>query len=103
MTAAPLLPEIRLEDQASAESARAFFQRVRLVSAFALTDIDAAEIEKARWWTATRGEEVVACALVVEALPFRPCFASGQSEALESSFRYGMREPRLVVVTARPG
>src|SRR6266436_3112330 len=51
LTAAPLLPEIRLADQPSAESARAFFQRDRLMSAYALADIDAAEIEKARWWT----------------------------------------------------
>src|SRR3979409_1718943 len=93
MTAAPLLPEIRLEDQPSAESARAFFQRDRLMSAYALADLDAAEIEKARWWTATRGAEVVACALVVEALPFRPCFASGQSEALGPTFRDGTPRP----------
>src|SRR2546430_7175749 len=103
MTAAPLLPEIRLADQPSAESAHAFFQRDRLMSAYALADIDAAEIEKARWWTATRGDVVVACALVVEALPFRPCFASGESEALGSIFREGIREPGIVVAPPRPG
>ena len=103
MTAAPLLPEVRLEDQPSAESARAFFQRDRLMAAYALADIDAAEIEKARWWTATRGNEVVACALVVEALPFRPCFASGESEALATIFRDGIREPRIVVATPPAG
>src|SRR6266850_2279254 len=103
MTAAPLLPEIHLEDQPSAESARAFFQRDRLMAAYALADIDAAEIEKARWWTATRGDEVVACALVVEALPFRPTFASGESEALVAIFQGGIREPRIVVATPPPG
>src|SRR5439155_489924 len=103
MTAAPLLPEIRLADQPSAESARAFFQRDRLMSAYALADIDAAEIEKARWWTAMRGDVVVACALVVEALPFRPCFASGESEALVSIFQGGSREPRIAVATPPPG
>jgi len=103
MTAAPLLPEIRLDDQPSAERARAFFQRDRLMAAYALADIDAAEIEKARWWAATRGDEVVACALVVEALPFRPCFASGESEALVSIFRDGIREPRIVVATPPAG
>jgi len=103
MTAAPLLPEIRLEDQPSAERARAFFQRDRLMAAYALADIDAAEIEKARWWTATRGDVVVACALVVEALPFRPCFASGESEALVTIFREGIREPRIVVATPPSG
>jgi hypothetical protein len=103
MTAAPLLPEIRLEDQPSAERARAFFQRDRLMAAYALADIDAAEIEKARWWTATRGDEVVACALVVEALPFRPCFASGETEALVSIFRDGIHEPRIVLATPPAG
>jgi len=103
MTAAPLLPEVRLEDQPSAESARAFFQRDRLMAAYALADIDAAEIEKARWWTATRGNEIVACALVVEALPFRPCFASGESAALISIFRDGIHEPRIVVATPPAG
>ncbi|MEP6694919.1 MAG: GNAT family N-acetyltransferase [Chloroflexota bacterium] len=103
MTAAPLLPEIRLEDRPSAERARAFFQRDRLMAAYALADIDAAEIEKARWWIASRGDEVVACALVVEALPFRPCFASGESEALVSIFRDGLREPRIVVATPPAG
>src|SRR5438093_6790514 len=103
MTAAPLLPEIRLADQPSAESARAFFERDRLMSAYALADIDAAEIEKARWWTAMRGDVVVACALVVEALPFRPCFASGEREALVSIFRDGIREPRIVVATPPAG
>lgn len=103
MTAAPLLPEIRLEDQPPAERARAFFQRDRLMAAYALADIDAAEIERARWWTAARGNEVVACALVVEALPFRPCFASGETEALASIFREGIREPRIVVATPPAG
>jgi hypothetical protein len=103
MTAAPLLPEVRLEERPSAESARAFFQRDRLMAAYALADIDAAEVEKARWWTATRGSEVVACALVVEALPFRPCYASGESEALVSIFRDGIREPRIVVATPPAG
>jgi len=46
---------------------------------------------------------VASCALVVEALPFRPCFASGESEALVSIFRDGIREPRIVVATPPAG
>ena len=82
--------------------ARAFFQRDRLMAAYALADIDAAEIEKARWWTATKAASL-ACALVVEALPFRPCFASGETEALATIFRDGIREPRIVVATPPAG
>src|SRR6266540_238376 len=103
MTAAPLLPEIKVEEQPPAERARAFLERDRLMAAYALADIDAAEIERARWWTATRDGETTACVLVVEALPFRPCFATGETEALAEIFREGIHEPRLVVATPPSG
>lgn len=103
MTAAPLMPEIRIEDQPPADRARAYFERDRIMAAYALADIDASEIERARWWTATRGDEVVAAALIVEALPFRPCFASGEKDALAAIFRDGIREPRIVVATPPAG
>ena len=103
MTAAPLLPEIHIEEQAPAASARDFFGRDRLLTAYALADLDAAEIERARWWVATRNDEVVAAALIVEALAFKPCFASGDSEALGAIFREGIHESRLVVSTPPAG
>src|SRR5438445_148142 len=103
MTAAPLLPEIKVEEQPPADRARAFLERDRLMAAYALADIDAADIEQARWWTASREGDVVACALVVEALPFRPCFATGETDALEEIFREGIREPRIVVATPPAG
>jgi len=103
MTAAPLLPEIHIEEQPSAGSVRDFFARDRLLTAYALADLDAAEIERARWWTATRDDEVVAAALVVEALAFKPCFASGEPEALAAIFREGIHESRLVVSTPPAG
>lgn len=97
MTAAPLLPEIRVDEQVPAERIRAFFSRDRLLAAYALADLDAADVEQARWWVARHGDEVVAAALVVEALPFRPCFAMGETDALGVIFHEGIREPRLVV------
>jgi len=103
MTAAPLLPEIKIEEQPPADRARAFFERDRLMAAYALADIDAADVERARWWTASRDTDVVAGALVVEALPFRPCFATGETEALASIFREGIREARIVVATPAAG
>ena len=60
MTAAPLLPEIQIEELVPAERVRAFFARDRLLAAYALADLDAAEIEKARWWIAGRGDETTA-------------------------------------------
>jgi RimJ/RimL family protein N-acetyltransferase len=103
MTAAPLLPEIEIEEQVPADRVRAFLERDRLMAAYALADLDAADIERARWWLASRGEEPVAAALVVEALPFRPCFATGETEALASIFRDGIREPRMVIHTPPAG
>lgn len=103
MSAAPQQAEIQIEEQVPAADVRAFFSQDRLLAAYALADLDASDIERARWWTASRGDEIVAAALVVEALPFRPCFASGEREALSAIFREGIREPRLVVSTPPAG
>jgi len=45
MTAAPSLPEIKIDAHASAAEARAFLERDRLMAAYALADIDQPEIE----------------------------------------------------------
>jgi GNAT superfamily N-acetyltransferase len=103
MTAAPLLPEIHVEEQAAPGRVREFFAQDRLLTAYALADLDAADVERARWWTATRDDRVIAAALVVEALAFKPCFASGEAEALAAIFREGVRESRLVVSTPPAG
>ncbi len=103
MTAAPLLPEIRIDEQVPRERLRAFLERDRLLAAYALADMDATEIERARWWLAHRGGEPVAAALVVEALAFRPCFAIGETEALAAIYRDGIRESRLVISTPPAG
>src|SRR5258706_8661205 len=103
MTAAPLLPEIHVEEQAAPGRVREFFAQDRLLTAYALADLDAADVERARWWTATRDDQVIAAALVVEALAFKPCFASGDAEALAAIFREGVRESRLVVSTPPAG
>jgi RimJ/RimL family protein N-acetyltransferase len=103
MTAAPLTPDVRIEEQVPAERLRAFLEQDRLLAAYALADLDGNDIERCRWWLAMRGSESVAAALVVEALPFRPCFAMGESEALASLFRDGIREARLVVSTPPAG
>ncbi|MBI3521834.1 MAG: GNAT family N-acetyltransferase [Chloroflexi bacterium] len=99
MTAAPLLPEIEIRTDAPAADARAFFERDRLLAAYALADLDSATEDRSRWWLATREEETVACVLLVEMVPFRPCFAMGDPEALGMLLREGVREPRLIVAT----
>lgn len=102
MTAAPVLPEIRIDERSTTDEVRAFFERDRLLTAYALADLDPANVDGARWWLARRGRDVVAAALLVEVLPFRPCFAMGETEALAQVFRDGIRETRLIVAAPPP-
>jgi GNAT superfamily N-acetyltransferase len=99
MTAAPSLPEVKIDAHASADEARAFLERDRLMAAYALADIDQPEIEGARWWIARRDGDIAAVVLVVEGLPFRPCFATGASDGLAAIFREAIREPRVLLAT----
>lgn len=101
MTAAPLVPDIRIEDRSPAAEVRAFFEHDRLLAAYALADLDPANVDTARWWIGRRGRDVVAAALLVEVLPFRPCFAMGQTEALAVIFR-DLREARLILAVPPP-
>jgi len=103
MTAAPLMPEIDLDPHAPAEDVRAFFERDRLIAAYALADLAPAIVDESRWSGARRGDEIVAAALLVEVLPFRPCFAMGESQALAELFRSGMTEARLILATPPNG
>jgi GNAT superfamily N-acetyltransferase len=99
MTAAPSLPEIKIDAHASADAAREFLEHDRLMAAYALADIDQPEIEGARWWIARRDGEIAAVVLVVQGLPFRPCFATGATDGLAVIFREAIREPRVLLAT----
>jgi RimJ/RimL family protein N-acetyltransferase len=99
MSAAPSLPEIKIDAHASADEARGFLERDRLMAAYALADIDQPEIEGARWWIARRDGDIAAVVMVVEGLPFRPCFATGASDGLAAIFREAIREPRVLLAT----
>lgn len=96
MTAAPLVPDIRIDDRAPAAEVRAFFERDRLLAAYALADLDPQNVDAAKWWVARRGADIVAAALLVEIMPFRPCFAMGETEGLTHLFR-DLREARLIL------
>ncbi|CAN5164098.1 hypothetical protein BH18CHL2_BH18CHL2_02150 [soil metagenome] len=99
MTAAPLLPTIRIDQRPPSAEARAFLERDRLLAAYALADLDPQSGDSARWWLARRDAEPVACVLLVDTLPFRPCFATGESEGVAAILRDALREPRLIVAT----
>ena len=103
MTAAPLLPEIRVDEGAPADEARAFLERDRLGAAYALADLDGEE--RSRWWLARHEGEPIALALIVDSLAFRPCFLAGDSAGVGELIREGVREPRIIVAAppaARP-
>ena len=103
MTAAPLLPEIQADPHASADDVRAFFEGDRFMAAYALADLDPENVDRSRWWVARRGDAITAAALLVEVLPFRPCFAMGDTASLAELFRNGLTEPRLIVATPPSG
>src|SRR5579859_2906389 len=103
MTAAPVSPDIQIDPDASAAEVRAFFERDRLLAAYALADLDPDNVDRSRWWIARRGPDVVAAALLVEVLPFRPCFAMGEPGALAELFRSGMTEARLILAAPPNG
>ena len=103
MTAAPLLPDIEIDLAAPAADVRAFFERDRLLAAYALADLDPENVDRSRWWVARQDGDIVAAALLVEVLPFRPCFAMGETAALAELFRSGTSEARLIVATPPNG
>lgn len=103
MTAAPLMPEIEIDAHAPAADVRAFFEHDRIIAAYALADLDPDNIDQSRWWIARRDGMVVAAALLVEVLPFRPCFAMGETDSLTELFRNGITEARLILATPPKG
>ena len=103
MTAAPLMPEIEIDPHAPAADVRAFFEHDRILAAYALADLDPENIDQSRWWIARRDGTIVAAALLVEVLPFRPCFAMGETESLTELFRNGLSEARLILATPPNG
>lgn len=102
MTAAPLMPDIQVDDSATADDIRAFFGHDRLLAAYALADLDPENVDTARWWVARRGREAAAAALLVEIMPFRPCFAMGDADALAALF-HELREQRLILAVPPRG
>ncbi len=103
MTAAPLMPEIEIDSHAPAADVRAFFEHDRIIAAYALADLDPDNVDRSRWWIARREGMVVAAALLVEVLPFRPCFAMGETNSLAELFRNGITEARLILATPPNG
>jgi ribosomal protein S18 acetylase RimI-like enzyme len=97
MSAAPALPPLTVDRHASSAEMAEYLSRDRLFTAYALADLDPANIQGARWWLARRGTEPVAGALTMVDLTFRPLFLAGDPEGAAFLLREVAREPRVVV------
>jgi ribosomal protein S18 acetylase RimI-like enzyme len=95
--AAPAVPGIEVDRTASREDLARFLVEDRLFAAYALADLDAANVAGARWWLARRGDAPVAAALAMVDLSFRPLFLMGEVEGAAALIRQGVREPRVIV------
>ena len=97
MSAAPALPDLDVDRDASRESLARFFSEDRIFCAYALADLDAANISGARWWLARSGGVPVAAALTMIDLSFRPLFLAGDVQGTTLLLRQAVREPRVIV------
>src|SRR5207249_9612737 len=68
-----------------------------LMAACLVADIDQRGIEGARRWVARRDGDIAAVVMIVEGVPFRPCFAAGACDGLAAIFREAIREPRVLL------
>ena len=100
MAAAPALPGIDIDRGASREALARFLAEDRVFAAYALADLDAANISGARWWLARRGETAIAAALAMLDLSFRPLFLIGDPQGVAALITGGVREPRVIVSAA---
>src|SRR5919198_908829 len=69
MSAAPAMPGIEVDRAASRETLARFLAEDRLFAAYALADLDEANVSGARWWLARRGETPVIVAAPPEHRP----------------------------------
>jgi RimJ/RimL family protein N-acetyltransferase len=100
MAAAPALPGIDIDRDASRDALAQFLAEHRLSAAYALADLDSTNVSGARWWLARRGDAPIAAALAMLDLSFRPLFLIGDTQGVAALVRHGVREPRVIVAAA---
>src|SRR5919109_21980 len=97
MSAAPAMPGIEIDRAAPRDTLARFLAEDRIFAAYALADLDTANISGARWWVARRGETPIAAALAMLDLSFRPLFLCGDAQGAAVLLRQAVREPRVIV------
>lgn len=79
---------------------RAFLERERLFSAYAICDLDDREFRRTRWGVAYAGEEPVAVVLEYTGLTPQPLFVLGDADGIAAILRDVIR-PRAAFLAAR--
>lgn len=97
MAAAPAFSGLELEREPSREEVARFFSEDRVFCAYALADLDPANVAGARWWLARRDEGPVAAALTMVDLSFRPLFLAGEAAGAALLLRSAVHEQRVIV------
>jgi RimJ/RimL family protein N-acetyltransferase len=80
---------------------RAFLETDRLLSAYAICDLEDREFGKTRWGGAFEGDRLVAVALEYSGITPQPLFAMGRHDGIEAILRDVIR-PRAAYVAALP-
>ncbi len=102
MSAAPLLPEIRIDERAPAAEARAFLERDRLYAAYAIGDLDGGSRSRCHWGMAyDDAGDPIALGLQHQGLVPQPLFLMGASEGCRAILAEVIR-PREAYFTIRP-
>lgn len=97
MSAATTLAPLGILRRFPREEAASFFARDRLLCAYAIADLDRANVAAARWWVAHRAGVPVAAALVVLDLGIRPLFLYGEPRGVALLLRQGVSDTRVVI------
>ena len=80
---------------------RAFLDKDRLFSAYALCDLDDREFLRTRWGAATVGRELIAVVLQYAGYSPQPIFVLGENAGIEAILAHVIK-PRAAYVAARP-
>jgi ribosomal protein S18 acetylase RimI-like enzyme len=81
---------------------RTFLERDRILSAYALCDLDDREFSRTRWGLATRDGETAGLVLEYGGLSPQPLFVLGENDAISAILGRVVR-PRVAYVAALPG
>ena len=90
-------PPLEIDRRASRAEMADFLGRDRLLTAYALADLDPAYVNGARWWVARRDGAAVAGALVMLEASFRPVFVMGDARGAALLLRQAVNESRVIL------